>query len=65
MAIMDDPPEFVRLNPPGLSRNVQEAGATLLSLSVSSDLIRQLTSYIAQDADAMAFVAGTPDPWGG
>lgn len=62
MAIMDDP-EFVRLNP-GLSRNVQEAGATLLSLSVSSDLIRQLTSYIAQDADAMAFVAGTPDPWG-
>ncbi len=62
LAIMDDP-EFVRLNP-GLSRNVQEAGATLLSLSVSSDLIRQVTAYIAQDADAMAFVSGTPDPWG-
>lgn len=62
VAIMTDP-EFIRLNP-GLSRNNQEAGATLLSLSVSSDLIRQLTSYLAQDADAKAFIDGTPDPWG-
>lgn len=62
LALMSDP-EFVELNP-GLSRNVQEAGATLLSLSVSSDLIRQITAYIAQDADAMDFVAGKADPWG-
>lgn len=62
LAIMADP-EFVELNP-GLSQNVQEAGATLLSLSVSSDLIRQITAYIAQDSDAMDFVAGKPDPWG-
>lgn len=62
LALMSDP-EFVALNK-GLSRNEQEAGATLLSLSVSSDLIRQITSYIAQDADAMDFVAGKPDPWG-
>jgi hypothetical protein len=62
LGIMADP-EFVRLNP-GLSQNAQEVGATLLSLSVSSDLIHQITSYIAQDVDAMAFMAGEPDPWG-
>lgn len=62
VAIMADP-EFIALNP-GLSRNVQEVGATLLSLSVSSDLIRQLTSYLAQDADAMAFIGGKADRWG-
>ncbi|NHA00352.1 hypothetical protein G5V59_10165 [Nocardioides sp. W3-2-3] len=62
LALMSDP-EFVSLNK-GLSQNAQEAGATLLSLSVSSDLIRQITAYIAQDADAMDFIAGKPDPWG-
>lgn len=62
LALMSDP-EFVELNK-GLSQNAQEAGATLLSLSVSSDLIRQITAYIAQDGDAMDFVAGKPDPWG-
>lgn len=62
LALMSDP-EFVALNK-GLSQNAQEAGATLLSLSVSSDLIRQITAYIAQDADAMDFMAGKPDPWG-
>lgn len=62
VAIMADP-EFVALNK-GLSQNVQEAGATLLSLSVSSDLISQVTAYVAQDADAMAFLSGEPDPWG-
>ena len=39
-------PEFIKLNP-GLSQNGQEAGATLLSLSNSSDVIEQLTEYIA------------------
>jgi hypothetical protein len=60
--IMADP-EFVRLNP-GLSQTTQEAGAALLSLSNSSDIIWQLTDYIAHDKDAMAFIHGKPDPWG-
>jgi hypothetical protein len=60
--IMSDP-EFIALNP-GLSQNVQEAGAALMSLSNSSDIIEQLTEWIAQDKDAMAFMGGKPDPWG-
>ncbi|KAB2809432.1 hypothetical protein F9L07_20610 [Pimelobacter simplex] len=56
-------PEFIKLNP-GLSRRATEAGATLLSLSNSSDIIGQLTEYLAQDADARAFLAGKADPWG-
>ena len=56
-------PEFVALNP-GLSQTAQEAAATVLSLSNSSDVIEQLTDWISQDADAMAFVSGKPDPWG-
>ena len=62
LAIMNDP-EFKQLNP-GLSENSQEAGATLLSLSNSSDVIEQLTEWIATDKNAMAFVNGKPDPWG-
>jgi len=61
-AIMTDP-EFVELNP-GLTDVAQEAGATLLSLSNSSDIVRQLTEYIAQDKDAMDFISGEPDEWG-
>ncbi|GAA3661536.1 hypothetical protein GCM10022237_21790 [Nocardioides ginsengisoli] len=56
-------PEFIKLNP-GLSQRASEAGATLLSLSNSSDLVRQLTEYLAQDQDARDFLAGKPDPWG-
>jgi hypothetical protein len=56
-------PEFQALNP-GLSDIAQEAGATLMALSTSSDVIQTLTSYIARDPDAMAFLHGTPDPWG-
>ena len=62
LAIMADP-EFIKLNP-GLSQNAQEAGATVLSLSNSSDVIEQLTDYIAHDRDAMAFIHGKKDPWG-
>ncbi|HEY0950695.1 hypothetical protein [Nocardioides sp.] len=62
LAIMADP-EFIKLNP-GLSQNAQEAGATVLSLSNSSDVIEQLTDYVAHDRDAMAFIHGKPDPWG-
>jgi len=61
-AIMADP-EFVKLNP-GLTQTTQEAGAALLSLSNSSDIIEQLTEWIAQDKDATAFVNGKADPWG-
>lgn len=56
-------PEFIELNP-GLSRTSQEAAATLLSLSNSSDVIEQLTDWIAHDEEAMAFVDGKPDDWG-
>ncbi|ABL80441.1 MULTISPECIES: hypothetical protein [unclassified Nocardioides] len=62
LAIMNDP-EFIKLNP-GLSQITQEAGATVLSLSNSSDVIEQLTDYIAHDQDAMAFIHGKKDPWG-
>ena len=61
-AIMADP-EFIKLNP-GLSQIAQEAGAALLSLSNSSDVIEQLTDWIAQDKDAMDFIDGKADPWG-
>ncbi|KQW48863.1 hypothetical protein ASC77_09065 [Nocardioides sp. Root1257] len=56
-------PEFQKLNP-HLSTEGSEAGAALLSLSNSSDIIAQLTSYIATDKDAMAFINGKADPWG-
>jgi hypothetical protein len=56
-------PEFKALNP-GLSLTDQEAAATVLSLSESSDVIEQLTDYIAHDQAAMDFIGGKPDPWG-
>jgi hypothetical protein len=62
VAIMNDP-DFKALNP-GLSEISQEAGATLLSLSNDSDLVEQLTEWIAQDQEAMDFVNGKADPWG-
>lgn len=61
-AIMSDP-EFIALNP-GLSTEAIEPGATLLSLSNSSDLVQQLTAYLATDKSAMEFVNGKADPWG-
>jgi hypothetical protein len=56
-------PEFQALNP-GLDERVRESGAALLALSEESDVIATLTDYIAQDADAMAFIAGKPDAGG-
>lgn len=56
-------PEFQKLNP-GLDTTAREAAATILSLSQSSDVVKTLTEYIAQDPEAAAFVAGKPDPWG-
>jgi hypothetical protein len=62
LSLVSDP-EFAKLNP-GLGSNDTEAAATLLSLSISSDVIQQLTDYIAHDKKAMAFINGKPDPWG-
>lgn len=55
--------EFTALNP-GLDTTAREAAATMLSLSESSDVMTSLTSYIAADPEARAFLAGRPDPWG-
>ncbi|MDX6371368.1 MAG: hypothetical protein QOD98_356 [Nocardioidaceae bacterium] len=62
IAIMNDP-EFIALNP-GLSQISQEAGASLLSLANDSDIIQQLTDWIAHDDAAMDFINGKADPWG-
>jgi hypothetical protein len=62
VAIMNDP-EFIGLNP-GLSQNSQEAGAALLTLANDSDVIEQLTDWIAHDRAAMDFINGKADPWG-
>jgi len=56
-------PEFQALNP-GLSTISQEAAATLMTLSTSSDVISGLTGYLARDPDAKAFLSGQADPWG-
>jgi hypothetical protein len=56
-------PEFQKLNPDA-PRVGRIEGATLLSLSESSDTVQQLTDYIAHDKDAMAFVNGAKDPYG-
>ena len=62
LAIMADP-EFIELNP-GLSQTAQEAGAALLTLANDSDIIQQLTDWIAHDQAAMDFINGKADPWG-
>jgi len=56
-------PEFQLLNP-GLDTVSREAAATVLSLSESSDVMETLTSYIANDKQAMEWVNGKPDQWG-
>lgn len=60
---INNDPDFRALNP-GLDTGSREAGAALLSLSESSDVISSLTDYIAHDKEAMAFVNGAADPWG-
>ncbi|MGY2873398.1 hypothetical protein ACVW00_000588 [Marmoricola sp. URHA0025 HA25] len=56
-------PEFRALNP-GMSDIAQEAAASVMTLSTSSDVISALTGYIARDPDAKAFLDGQADPWG-
>jgi hypothetical protein len=54
-------PEFERLNPNLDTTHWSEAAATLLATSVSSQTMYELTSYIAADPKAMAFIDGKPD----
>lgn len=57
-------PEFQQLNP-GLNQVAfTEAASTLLALSTSSAVMESLTSYIAADPAAMAWLNGKPDRWG-
>lgn len=57
-------PEFIKLNPNLDTSHWSEAAATLLATSTPSAVMDELTSYIASDPQAMAFLAGKPDPWG-
>jgi hypothetical protein len=58
-------PEFLALNP-GLVPDaiLQDAAATLYSLSSNADTMYALTSYINADPEARAWLDGEPDPWG-
>jgi hypothetical protein len=62
---MSQDPEFTALNP-GITVGVPDSAAasTILNLSSDSDVERALTSYIASDPDAKAWLDGKPDPWG-
>ncbi|WP_151084682.1 hypothetical protein [Nocardioides cynanchi] len=54
-------PDFSRLNPGLDLTHWSEAAATLLSTSTSSSVMTELTSYIASDPKAMAFLSGKPE----
>jgi hypothetical protein len=57
-------PEFQALNP-GISIPAGHPGAaTLIQLTGGSDVTYAVTSYIAADPVAMAWLHGAPDPWG-
>jgi hypothetical protein len=60
---LNQDPEFLELNPDA-SRITVEAMATVLSLSIQSDVVEALTSYIAADPEALAFIHGAKDEWG-
>lgn len=54
-------PDFQKLNPGLDVLHPSEAAATLLTLSSSADAMESLTSYIASDPKAMAFIDGKPE----
>jgi hypothetical protein len=54
-------PDFYKLNPGLDLSHWSEAAATLLSTSTSSTVMTELTSYIAADPKAMAFLSGKPE----
>lgn len=53
-------PEFTALNPDVPARR-QVSASVLLTLSEDSDVVQAMTSWIAHDPKAMAFIAGEPD----
>ncbi|MGW6917859.1 hypothetical protein ACWGB8_29140 [Kitasatospora sp. NPDC054939] len=64
-------PEFLKLNPLPAASGLQwpascNGGMDFLPTVVGSttDLVHQLTSWIAADPDAARFLDGEPDPWG-
>ncbi|MFC1417102.1 hypothetical protein [Streptacidiphilus cavernicola] len=65
-------PEFLQLNPteggtawPKCSDlPVPVSGVAPIVVGGTTDLVRQLTSWIASDPDAEGFLQGAPDPWG-
>jgi ABC-type phosphate transport system substrate-binding protein len=56
-------PEFLQLNP-GVKWPSGMSGNHPILLGDLSDLTWTLTSWIAHDKAAMAFIDGKPDPWG-
>ena len=54
-------PDFYRLNPGLDLAHWSEAAATLLSIQTPSTVMSELTSYIASDPKAMAFIDGKPE----
>ncbi len=65
-------PEFLQLNPDSLlggahwPTSCSSDGVTMLPIVVggTTDLVHQLTSWIAEDPDASRFLQGERDPWG-
>ena len=54
-------PDFIRLNPGLDTTHWSEAAATLLATSSTSQIMHELTSYLAADPKAMAFIDGKPE----
>jgi hypothetical protein len=62
---MAEDPEFQALNPAAPHQTAYlSAASTLYALSADSDVMEGLTSYIGNDPEASAWLAGAPDPWG-
>src|SRR5207244_5500290 len=62
---MAEDPEFRALNSTAAhSTAYLSAASTLYALSADSDVMEALTSYIINDPEARAWLAGAPDPWG-
>ena len=55
-------PDFLAVNP-GLKGLTSSLGDVLMPFG-SSDLIKELWTWVSADPDAKAFLDGTPDPWG-
>ncbi|MFC1433130.1 hypothetical protein ACEZDB_21030 [Streptacidiphilus sp. N1-3] len=68
-----DDPEFQQLNPPDPQSGTTWPscddlnplnGVAPITVGGTTDLVRQLTSWISADPDAQSFLQGAPDPWG-